>query len=258
MSRARSENRDKAYELWLNWHGKMALTDIAEKLGVSDGQIRKWKCQDKWTLEARAGTKGNVTVEKGNVTKRRGSPFGSSNGTGGPVGNKKAVGHKGRNNKGNQNAARHGLYSKYLPRETYEIAKGLSGMSPLDILWGSICMKFAAILRAQQIMYVKDSDDTTKVLKRVKQGKGSSEMEYELQFAWDKQGAFLQAQAKAMKTLVDLIKQYDEMCKSDMATEEQKLRVDKLRAEVDALKNNQGKDDHIEITIRKKESRDGN
>ena len=254
MSRARSENRDKAYELWLNWHGKMALTDIAEKLGVSDGQIRKWKCQDKWTMEARAGTKGNVTVHNGNVTDKPGPPFGSSNGTGGPVGNKKAVGHKGRNNKGNQNAARHGLYSKYLPRETYEIAKGLSGMSPLDILWGSICMKFAAILRAQQIMYVENKEDCTERIV----SSGEDVTVYSYQEAWDKQGAFLQAQAKAMKTLVDLIKQYDEMCKSDMATEEQKLRVDKLRAEVDALKNNQGKDDHIEITIRKKESRDGN
>ena len=251
VARQRSENRDKAYELWLNWRGEMPLTDIAEKLGVSDGQVRKWKCQDKWTLEARVDSKGNVTVHNGNVTKRRGSPFGSSNGTGGPIGNKKAAGHKGRNNPGNQNAAKHGLYSKYLPRETYEIAKGISGMSPLDILWGSICMKYAAILRAQKIMHVEDKDDMTKVLKRTKDASGttsvSREREYELQFAWDKQGAFLQAQAKAMRVLTDMIKQYEEMCKSEAATEEQQLRIAKLRIEVDAMKNSQDKDDDVRI-----------
>ena len=42
----------------------------------------------------------------------------------------------------------------------------------------------------------------------------------------------------------------------ELLTEEQKLRNEKLRAEVNTL-NGANKDDHIEITIRKKESRDG-
>ena len=42
----------------------------------------------------------------------------------------------------------------------------------------------------------------------------------------------------------------------ELLTEEQKLRNEKLRAEVNTL-NGTNKDDHIEITIRKKESRDG-
>ena len=63
MPRARSPERDLAYQLWLDSGKKKKLKDIAEELGVSETQIRKWKNQDKWD--------GNVTKQmKGNVTKR--------------------------------------------------------------------------------------------------------------------------------------------------------------------------------------------
>ena len=62
-----------------------------------------------------------------------------------------------------------------------------------------------------------------------------------------KQATFLQAQSKAMKALSDMIKQYDELCQSEAATEEQRLRIDKLRIEVDAMKNSQGNDDEVKI-----------
>lgn len=68
MPRARDPNRDKAKELYLESDGKMLLKDIAEQLGKSDSQIRKWKNQDKWDNHL----KGNVTNQsKGNVTKRK-------------------------------------------------------------------------------------------------------------------------------------------------------------------------------------------
>ena len=63
MPRARSPKRDEAYQLWLASEGKKKLKDIAAELGVSETQIRKWKNQDKWN--------GNVTnYDKGNVTKK--------------------------------------------------------------------------------------------------------------------------------------------------------------------------------------------
>lgn len=40
------------------------------------------------------------------------------------------------------------------------------------------------------------------------------------------------AQSRAMGTLMSLIKQYDEMCNSGLATEEQKLRIEKLKTEI--------------------------
>ena len=47
---------------------------------------------------------------------------------------------------------------------------------------------------------------------------------------------FLKAQSKAMDPLARLIKQYDELCKSELATEEQKARIAKLKNEVAVIK----------------------
>jgi uncharacterized protein YjcR len=109
------------------------------------------------------------------------------------------------------------------------------------MLWENIIIQYTAIARAQRIMNVKSQDDMTKVLKQEKESSGETsdswEKEYELQFAWDKQATFLQAQSRAMKTLESMIKQYDELLKSNLATEEQKLRIEKLKVEVDKVKN---------------------
>lgn len=40
-------------------------------------------------------------------------------------------------------------------------------------------------------------------------------IEYEFQFAWDRQASFLNAQSRAMSELRSLIKQYDEMIHKD-------------------------------------------
>jgi phage terminase small subunit len=66
VARARSPNRDKAFELWKGSGGKRKLKDIAAELEVTDTQVRKWKNQDKWEDQL----KGNVTIPKRNVTNK--------------------------------------------------------------------------------------------------------------------------------------------------------------------------------------------
>lgn len=66
MPRARSPERDKAYEIWRSSSGEKPLKDIAEELGVSDVKVRKWKNTDKWDEKL----KGNVPKRKGNVPKQ--------------------------------------------------------------------------------------------------------------------------------------------------------------------------------------------
>lgn len=100
MARARSPNRDKAKELWLQSGKKRLLKDIAAELGVSETQVRKWKNQDAWEGQKAKGTLPKKDASgKGNVTKRKGPP----------IGNKNAVGHGG--TPGNKNAEKHGGYS---------------------------------------------------------------------------------------------------------------------------------------------------
>lgn len=95
MARQRDPRRDEARKIWIKSDGKKLLKEIAEELGVSDSQIRKWKSIDKWTEEL----KGNVTNGKSNVTNRGGAPPGNKNAEGNrgnsqaaaPLGNKNAL-----------------------------------------------------------------------------------------------------------------------------------------------------------------------
>lgn len=223
MQRQRSPKRDLAYRLWLESDGKMKLKDIAAELEVSETQVRKWKNQDNWN--------GNVTNKvKGNVTKRKGGQPGNKNAVGGAGGAAPI---------NNNNAEKFGFFRKHLPEETVSIIEEMPE-DPLDILWDQIQIAYAAIIRAQKIMYVEDKYDKTK--ETIAYGENSTA--YDVQQAWDKQGNFLQAQARAQKSLEGLIKRYDDLLHKnwDLATEEQRARVEKLKAETAQM----GKEDESE------------
>lgn len=111
MARARNPKRDKAKKMWLESVGKRYLKDIAEELGVSPSQIRKWKSLDKWSDEL----KGNVTNDGGAEKERYHSSHHNQNAAGNdggaPPGNKNAVGNVGgAAPKGNHNALVTGEY----------------------------------------------------------------------------------------------------------------------------------------------------
>ena len=215
MPRPRSPNRDKALQLWLDSGRKRQLKDIAAELQVSEEQIRKWKNQDKWDKVTLPNAKGNVTNHKG-----------------APVGNQNAVGHGAP--KQNKNAEKYGFFSKYLPEETVSIIQEMP-TDPLDILWDQVQIAYAAIIRAQSIMYVRDQKDVTITKIGHKDGETVTEERWEVQQAWDKQGNLLQAQARAQKTLEGLIKQYDELLHKnwELASEEQKARIAVLKSQVE-------------------------
>lgn len=59
MARARSPNRDKAKEMYLNSNGDIKLIDIAKELNIKDSQVRKWKSQDEWDKELKGALPNN-------------------------------------------------------------------------------------------------------------------------------------------------------------------------------------------------------
>ena len=233
MAREKNPLRGKAFEIFRDSEGNITNREVANILEVPERTISVWKLRDKW--KDKIGCSTSIQQNR-STTKRK---------KGGQPKNKNAQGHGApiRNN----NAETHGFFSKYLPDETLMIMEEIQEKHPLDILWENITIQYTAIVRAQKIMYVRDQEDLTKVLKRQKETDGPQsdgwEKEYELQFAWDKQATFLQAQSRAMKTLESMIKQYDELTRSSLATEEQKERINKLRAEVAKIK---GEDLEIE------------
>lgn len=213
MPRARSPKRDQAYQIWIDSGGNKKLKDIAAELEVSETQVRKWKNQDRWN--------SNVTNPNSNVTKRK---------HGGQPGNKNAAGHGAP--KRNKNAEKYGFFSKYLPEETVSIIQEMP-QDPLDILWDQIQIAYAAIIRAQQIMYVRDAEDKTVEKIERKDGNVIGE-KWEVQQAWDKQANFLKAQSRAQKTLEGMINRYEELLHKNwkLATKEQKARIAVLKSKV--------------------------
>lgn len=228
MPRKPDERIDRAKELYLEG---MKLVEIASQLNLPEGTVRRWKSTHKWD---------NERSDKGNERSERK--------VGGQPGNKNAEGHGGTGPPGNKNAEKFGFFSKHLPEETVSIIQEMP-KDPLDILWDQILLAYAAIIRAQQIMYVRDRDDKTKSRVEKKRGNVSGE-KWEIQYAWDKQGNFLQAQARAQKTLEGMIARYEELLHKDwdLATEEQKARLAQMKAQTDKLTgNNQEIEDMDEI-----------
>lgn len=220
----------------------MKYKDIAEKYGVALNTVKSWKQRYKWD---RKGVHTKEDKNKKSVHTKRGAPRG----------NKNAIGNNGGAPERNKNAETHGFFSKYLPEETMDIIQEIREKDPLDILWENITIQYAAIIRSQRIMYVTNKDEMIKELKKEKEYTnefgGGSETEWEFQFAWDRQATFLQAQSRAMAELRNMIKQYDEFVKSGLGTEEQRLRIEKLKAEIDKVKD-PDKDKPIEILIKRK------
>ena len=218
--------QEKAYNDYIKG---MKYTANAKKHCVSLNTVKSWQRRYKWKREKGAH-------------KKTGAPFYNDN----------AVG-SGESHKGNQNALTHGLYAKYLPEETLELVEAIGEKSAIDILWENICIKYATIIRAQKVMYVDNEKDHSMLVRRKKYGDSAKEIEFEIQFADNRQASFLMAQARAMSTLNAMIKQYDEMCRQGMADEEQRLRIEKLRAAVAAMKSlddkEKGNDMDIQIYL---------
>lgn len=214
---------EQAYEDYKNG---MKYKEIAEKYNVSINTVKSWKKRHGWE---KAGAPKNARVHI-----KKGAPFGNKNaeGAGAPHGNKNAAGNSGGAPPNNHNAITHSLYAKYLPDETLQIAAEITYKSPIDLLWESITLKYAAIIRSQKIMYVHNEYDHTTILQSVSQSETSKSVTHKVYTAADKQAAFLNAQSRAMTTLNNMLKQYDELCRSELTTEEQRLRVDKLRNEL--------------------------
>lgn len=245
MAKEKNPLRGKAFEIYYESKGNITNREIANILNIPEKTISVWKLRDKWKNRTDCSTS---IQQNCSTTKRK---------KGGQPKNKNAKGH-GAPAK-NKNAETHGFFSKYLPAETMELIEGIKTISPLDILWDQIMIQYAAIIRSQKIMDVTGKDEMIKELKRsyekttdrstAKTNSSSQECEYEyeFQFAWDRQATFLKAQSRAMGELRNMIKQYDELLKTDLATEEQKLRIEKIKTEIDVMKGGGQEKELIQI-----------
>lgn len=238
MARQRSPNRDKAFEIYKENNGNIENRQISKILNENEKKIAVWKQRDKW-------------IDKINVVQQINESCTTKQKTRGNTDKKRKKGGNPNPSckfpKRNRCSEKHGFFSKYLPEDTFELIKEIEQKDKLEILWENITIQYAAIIRSQRIMFVESKEEMIKELKKSKvktkdrsTGKTSTneseeEYEYEFQFAWDRQATLLQAQSRAMTELRSMIKQYDEILHNnwDMATEEQKLRIEKIRVEIE-------------------------
>ncbi len=222
-----NEKADLAHEDYLKG---LKYKEIAEKHNVSLSTVKSWA--------TRYWKQKGCNQPKKVATKKRGAPIGNTNATGPP---------------GNKNAEKFGFFSKYLPEETQDLINEIKDKDKFDILWEQITIQYAAIIRAQKIMYVKDKEEMIKELKKHESTENGEKTEYEFQFAWDRQASFLNAQSRAMSELRSLIKQYDEMIHKDwnLATKEQRARVEVLKSKIN---NQESKEDKLDRYFDKLES----
>lgn len=226
MAIERSPNRDKAFEIYKKHGGCITNREIANILNEDEKVIAVWKSRDKWNVNINVVQQSNQSCTTKVKQTKGGQP-------------------------GNKNAEKFGFFSKYLPEETIDLMQEIKQKDKFDILWEQISIQYAAIIRAQRIMYVKDKEEMIKEIKKEEYiSDGGSKLEYDFQFAWDRQASFLNAQSRAMGELRSLIKQYDNMINSslELVSEEQKLRIQKLKAEIGKL-NSDDLDNELHITI---------
>jgi|GEM_PF-2688086 len=231
MGKTRSPNRDKALKIYIENNGDIIPREIAKILAENAANISSWKNKDKWNERL--------------PTNKGGAP------------------------KGNLNSLKHGLYAdeskrlpeefvkKYYPTKMKNAYNDLTNLrlTKLEMLGISIDALWARISVSPKITEVKNKNDMTKVLKRTKDSQSmnseSKEREYEIQHAWDKENNALDSYSKSLERLSNMIEKYEKLLHAnwDLATEEQKLRIEKLKAEIS---KGTKKDEPIQIVIKRK------
>lgn len=273
-------------EIRREWEkSKITFKALAEKHGVKLGTLKSRRSREKWSRDAT--NKKDATSQKDATRKarvdatnnndpgnEREEKESSSTGRGYKKSRYKEGSRKGAGNphpgnqftKRNSAALKHGFFSKHIPQETLDIMQGMVHDDPADLIYDQIMIQYAAIIRAQNIMFVTDRNETVKELKKLKVEEGFDregnvvqvpvEQEYEIQFAWDRYATFMNAQSRAMSEFRSLVKQFFEMTHEDderrLKLEQMQLGIEKTQAELDLLENEDGEDAPIEILIKRK------
>lgn len=217
MGRSRSPNRDKAFEIFKDHNGNITSKEIADLLGEKINNINVWRSTDKW---------------KDQLFGKIGAPYGNQNAKGNIGGGAP---------KGNYNRFTYGKYTERIPFAVKNIMQELDIEDPIEKQWRSICLLEARVIHMQDIMHVENKADITKEIKKISKGKVNS-VEWEIQQAWDKEANLMNTLSRSMATLSKMIRDYIEMVNAnwETATEEQKLRVDKLRVQIENEKKGIG------------------
>lgn len=210
MGRLRTQDRQTAKAMYLKAKGNIRLKDIAIKLDASESQVRNWKAMDKWDMTVK-NNNANLIKDKIEelikLSDTRGDPFNDAD--------------------------------KYIPDRLAKVISEIQGQTPIDIIYTNILILHANILRSQEIMFVNDKNDVSREIKKEVKSDFGTTIEYNIAFAFEKQGMLLSNLSKATQSLVLLMRQYEEMlyALSIDRRAEYEVKIAKIRAETIAIQS---------------------
>ena len=278
MARARSPNRDRAFEMWRDSGGTMKLKDIAVEIGEPDSKIRKWKTLDEWDAQLEQ-FKGSAPLpqrersttdekERSDTNGKPGAPKGNKNakGHGAPIGNQNAVGNNGGAPEGNENAVTHGFFRSKLPKRLQELHKQVCDMDPVDMAWNNLTLTMTIMLDSLQQLAAEHAD--RQLVKKKKyaipqDGDGVpvqlekeflAEIEWEHHTSLDQQAKALAALDRQQARLDNQIRKFlalaDEEDKRRLELQKMSADIELKRAEIEQIKADEN-DKPTEIHVRR-------
>lgn len=157
--------------------------------------------------------------------------------------------------KRNRAAMIHGLRSKFLFPEQIEIMEALQEFDVVDQLWLQIELSFAAIIRAQKIMWVEDQADHLSEQSGYSSGEGGSGETFKVVYAHERFESFIKAQTRAFAEHRSLVKQFLDLTTEDderrLKLEQMQLNIEKTKAEINKLQEPE-EDKTIQINLVKR------
>ncbi|MFS0560124.1 phage terminase small subunit [Terribacillus sp. 179-K 1B1 HS] len=213
----------------------ITLKALADKHDIKLGTLKSRKSREGWERDA-TQVKVASPKKRKEQKKRSGNPNPKNQFT-----------------ERNSAAMKHGLFSRYMPKETLEIMGMIEDRNPVDLLWDQIQIQYAAIIRSQKIMWVEDKDDLAKEQSQFGFGDSGAD-KYEIQFAWDRQATFLTAQSRAISELRTSIKQFNDMAHEDDARklklEQMQVGIEKTKAEIVKIEKGNSPDNKTEDKLK--------
>lgn len=195
----KSELKDKAFCMYLNCGGNLTKKEIAQHLGVTVRTVFNWSKADSWDSMLA-------------LLKERGTT--------------------------KSNEATDSVL-ELLPKQTAQIMSVIEHSDAVDILWQNILLQYAAIIRAQQLMYV-ESENILSVEKRILQENSASASEWENIMPWDRYKTFLDTQSKAMNVLTNMLNKFEDYKRKGLVNEELSAKIDIIRHKANMLTQENG------------------
>ncbi|WP_252503264.1 hypothetical protein [Sporosarcina sp. Marseille-Q4943] len=254
-------NWDKIRNEWETT--EITFKELAEKHGIKEGTLKSRRSREKWSRDA-TDAKDATEKSTGVATKTKDASTDDKKKTSSNGERKKQSNRSGNPNpknqftKRNRAAVTHGLFANFIQPEQQEIIDSMQTLTIADQLWMQIEIKFSAIIRMQKIMWVEDEWDHLDKRASYTSGLESSGESYAVVYAHERYEAYIKAQARAMAEYRNLVKQYieftDEFDERRLKLEAMQVGIDRTKAEIEKLNDNND-DDLIEIIISRKGDR---